>query len=858
VSVISRLESVIGVPVLSIAALRPRLESLGYKPSLLREKYAFGASTVTRTTPLVAFAHEPADLRSACIAAIDASEIDDSRISDEIATYRDLGAPLVFALRRGHLELWVQTPQAPQLRETLTSREVDSFFERERGQLSPDAIYRAKTLGRFQPDAQLDFVDVGLLPVVEGQLGRRLSALIEELVDGVRKRLGDQMAESRGQWMLREVFWLIAAKTLHDKAVPNFKQLHVDDVDKARDRVALHYGEQAAPPLSPRERAALAPVGQRLAQFASLAQVTTEALAFVYESALVSAETRKLLGTHSTPTMLVDYVVGRLASQLEAIAIDERRVFEPACGHAPFLVAAMRALRDGLPHDFSDDDRKRYLRQRLAGIEIDSGAVEIARLSLTLADIPHPNGWNLQPDDLFKGDRLEKEAARATVLLANPPYEDFSADERAQYEKDGVQLRTKNKAFELLSRALPKLPEGALVGLVLQRSFLQSKQAAAIRRELVEKFQLLEITLLPEKLFEIAHHETVVVLARRGAPPKGHELTYRRVRERDRDRFRETAQPTTTRQVSQSRFTANDGWDLRVPDYEELWLPYLPRASSIAEIGQGFSSTPESRIPAGVIARSDKPFPGSSPGFLRFPVGGLLVHRLPEEYHFSLRDDVISVKRRGTTVGVPQVLLPHAPAGLGPWRVTAHIDRLGHAVKNNFLVVRPAARGVTLEYLWALFVSPYANAYAYAQLGKRHNLDGVLMQMPVPNTDKGDIDRVTTLVRTYFELANKRGTLDDALREAILRVDAEVLRLYGLPAKLERALLRLFDGVERPGVPFSFDRYYPPDFESAIPLHIYLSDAYRRATPARLLSASKAPKELVTALKRATEEFGDD
>ena len=39
----------------------------------------------------------------------------------------------------------------------------------------------------------------------------------------------------------------------------------------------------------------------------------------------------------------------------------------------------------------------------------------------------------------------------------------------------------------------------------------------------------------------------------------------------------------------------------------------------------------------------------------------------------------------------------------------------------------------------------------------------------------------------------------------MLRVDAEVLRLYELPPKLERQLLDLFAGWPRLGVPFSFD-----------------------------------------------------
>jgi hypothetical protein len=44
------------------------------------------------------------------------------------------------------------------------------------------------------------------------------------------------------------------------------------------------------------------------------------------------------------------------------------------------------------------------------------------------------------------------------------------------------------------------------------------------------------------------------------------------------------------------------------------------------------------------------------------------------------------------------------------------------------------------------------------------------------------------------------------------RVDAEVLRLYNLPAKLERRLLDLFNGVRRRGVPFVQMEYFPKGY----------------------------------------------
>ena len=61
------------------------------------------------------------------------------------------------------------------------------------------------------------------------------------------------------------------------------------------------------------------------------------------------------------------------------------------------------------------------------------------------------------------------------------------------------------------------------------------------------------------------------------------------------------------------------------------------------------------------------------------------------------------------------------------------------------------------------------------------------------------------------------------------RVDAEILRLYDFPPRLERQLLDLFSGYKRLGVPFDFRRYFPEDFEPHFPLHLYLSEEYQRS-----------------------------
>ena len=170
--------------------------------------------------------------------------------------------------------------------------------------------------------------------------------------------------------------------------------------------------------------------------------------------------------------------------RIQSMQRPNRAVFEPEYGHAAFLIA--EDLRDILPNNYSDPKAQQtYLRKRLRGYEIDSFALEIARLSLTLADIPNPNGWDLRCGDMYAGDILQQNAKTATVPLANPPFEDFTAREKSKYAEQGIGLHYANKTSEMLSRVLPALPAEAVFGVIVPQTILVSRKAAGLREELV-------------------------------------------------------------------------------------------------------------------------------------------------------------------------------------------------------------------------------------------------------------------------------------------------------------------------------------------------------------------------------------
>ncbi len=67
----------------------------------------------------------------------------------------------------------------------------------------------------------------------------------------------------------------------------------------------------------------------------------------------------------------------------------------------------------------------------------------------------------------------------------------------------------------------------------------------------------------------------------------------------------------------------------------------------------------------------------------------------------------------------------------------------------------------------------------------------------------------------YLRAASS-GTQPVELRELLLRLDCEVLKLYSLPLDVEQSLLTMFTSWERVGVPFQMCEYMPTEVSRRI------------------------------------------
>lgn len=780
---------------MKLSTVKTQLVACGYRPDWLRHDYLFRDDQTVK--PLVGFAQLPFDARSSCIAVLE-SEGDPRR---EVEQCRATGAPLVFVCTDNSLLWWTQGIDKAQLKESISEDRVEDFFKERKDDFSPNAIYRAKTWGRFRSEFQLSFVDAGLMPLVEDEVGTSLERLIERNVTTTKSRLGwEAISEQQGHWLLKSVFWLVSAKILRDKEVPNFEQLDLLDVDAVFAALADHYGTPAIPISSKAKHAAIDLVAQDIARFSNLAMTTTEALAYVYENTLISKATRAELGTHSTPAYLVDYIVGHLSDWIQEIPEENRSVFEPACGHAAFLVSAMRLLTELLPENKATPGRRRqYLRKRIHGLDKDAFALELARLALTLTDLPNPDGWDLEAEDMFLTDAIEAQAKSSTIVLANPPFENFSETELQHYAAKGSSPTINNKAVEMLRRTLASMQPGSVFGFVMPQSMLHGR-FKEIRNMMLQDFELREISLFADNVFSFADVESTVLIGRKATAAKASksQVRFQRVREWEMDRFRSTYETTRPKQVPQSRFIESPDQDMRIPDLEEVWQ-HLSSGKAISEechVGQGLSYRSKD-LPSGMQTYSANRFTGAEQGFYRLEPANLSLVDTPDLYWMSLDEKVLLAARSGTTTGVPQIVMNYAPVSRGPWRLKAFQDREGHPISSNFVAVR--SEEISIEALWAILNSPIANAYAFCHLGKRHNIVSRMRQLPLPkNTDWSEIELA---VKTFFDVvANNDPT--EIVQSAFVDIDSTVLRQYDLPIELEYQVLSLFDGWKRLGVPF--------------------------------------------------------
>jgi N-6 DNA Methylase len=767
--------------------LRDEIKKLGY--SAIVENYKFSdvfasGADLNRTIPLAAFTHTPASYRSAAIGIL---QQEGGQAESMVREHTALGAPLFFVLDAETVTVWqAYASGPPRLLERTHVSAASLLFDKKRLVWSPEAIHRAKSLGRVEPVYQLDFVDVGLMPAIEGCIHDKLDRLLTEALS-VAETTSSHIHPAA---MFHGVFRLLAAKILNDRGHQLASRWDSADVSSILKLIGDYYRLPTN-----FDYAALGVQLQNpwliLSRGVSAANISADDLAFVYENTLVTPRTRREFGTHSTPRHIAEYIVTRLG--LWRDADNPLSVFEPFAGAGVFLVSALRHMREALPIDWSDKQRHDVLVKKLFGAEIDSFACEVATLSLILADYPNRNGWKIETNDLFADNVLKQYLANADVVLCNPPFEAFTAEQRVKYP--AMTALSGTRAESVLMATLERHPKA--LGFVLPRAFLMDRVYREHRRKIKAQYREVELTSLPDGVFKFSQVETALLIARDPIDRTDTQfLRSSEIYDRDRNTFRLTGQPSEVREIQLPAFASCDD-RLWIPPLGPLWqrLNKLPRLGHFLEGHWGIRWLDRRQKTAG----SDESGPHRALGLLR----------ARDHRQFALgRRRWLDVNPEHLYGGgeLPwnseKILCNAARLSRGSWRIAAAVDRDGLVASQQFVGLWPRvnAPNIDLDACTAILNGPLANAFLNDHSADKRLRISTLLSTPLPPELPPVLPK---LVQTYqLELLRRERELelvpDSQLAALLDEIDVLVLEAYDLPPRLVRALLSVFRNQERP------------------------------------------------------------
>ena len=232
----------------TLQRLREEMVKIGY--STIESQYVFpdvfSASSPSRSVPLAAFTHSPPSYRNAALAVIEAVKDTAREFSGD---YRALGAPLLFVIEGQQVTVWqIHSKGRPTVYRQVTVEQIGSLFSENQRDWNPRRIYNAKSFGLLNKSFQLDFVDVGLMPAIEGEVHGKLDRLLNEtLAETIRLRVVRPGEPVDDRVVFRTVFRLLAAKVLQDRGHELAGRWNPDDIDTVLKGISRYYKLSALP-----------------------------------------------------------------------------------------------------------------------------------------------------------------------------------------------------------------------------------------------------------------------------------------------------------------------------------------------------------------------------------------------------------------------------------------------------------------------------------------------------------------------------------------------------------------------------------------------------------------------------------
>ena len=215
-------------------------EQIGYRTDAIIRNYDFSDAAAehsksSRRAALAVFTQTPPSYRSAAFGVSESSVLGPEETARQ---FRALGAPLFFVIEADDVSVWqIYANGPPRVLQNCKVQSLNSLFQVHRQDWIPDSIHRAKSIGQIDATYQLDFVDAGLIPALEGEIHDKLDRLLRESLAAA-----DNETENLNITVLFQgVFRLLAAKILIDRNHVSATKWNVSDVASVLSGIGQYY-----------------------------------------------------------------------------------------------------------------------------------------------------------------------------------------------------------------------------------------------------------------------------------------------------------------------------------------------------------------------------------------------------------------------------------------------------------------------------------------------------------------------------------------------------------------------------------------------------------------------------------------
>jgi hypothetical protein len=338
----------------------------------------------------------------------------------------------------------------------------------------------------------------------------------------------------------------------------------------------------------------------------------------------------------------------------------------------------------------------------------------------------------------------------------------------------------------------------------------------------------LEIVALPDGVFFESDVETAVLLCKSPGSGTTSRISYIQIGESDRKRFlNEYDYPVLEKET---KTIAEATRSLKIIALGDVWrhtveYPNLGNASTAIHRGIEYQSTRNDRrlFAQKYIRPADHEEPGFSLGY--HTARDLQSFRRAELVRLSVKPEDLRGEAINYAWNQAKVVMNASRVSRGPWCVAAFFDEDGYVCYQNFTAIWPAGDW-TSKSMTAILNGPVASAFVAAREDKIHiRIRDIIKRIPLPLFTRQEIGHLDSLVDEYLAIDPLSRGLQ--AKEALLEIDAFILKGYSLPPRLERAVLDFFNGHSRP-VTHDFGEYFPRTFGPTIPLWMYISYDFGR------------------------------